>query len=117
MARFRISRLSCDISYDYLALDRCVPSCPLANRVLVALLDLERLARQPRPAETRRQFWLRGPFGRGGPQPAERCADCGRAEQPSHRFPLLVVQEAGGPEQQRVGEPKGGPAREPADAG
>ena len=93
----------------------------LADRVLVALLRLEGLARQARAA-ARRLFCpppapraLRLGWRRLA-EAAESGPDGRRAQHPAGRLALLVVEEAGDPEQQRIGEPEGGAAGQPADA-
>src|SRR3954447_9044749 len=95
---------------------------PLADRILVALLRLQRLPREPRAAPALRTFLLLVRFrprlgGRCLAQAPERCLDVGGAEYSPGCLPLLVVEEAGQPEQQRIGEPEGDAAGEPTGPG
>src|SRR5207342_1565232 len=95
----------------------------LADRVLVALLRLERLAGQARTAAgtplTRfpgRLLPTLTPLWGRLTQAAESRPDRRRAQHPAGGLAFLVIEEAGRPEQQRIGEPEDGPTRQAPDA-
>src|SRR5262245_49215533 len=89
-----------------------------ADRVLVPLLDLERLAGEARTAvATLPLLSLRLALGFGRwrlAQPGERGLHIRGTEHATRRLPLLVIEEPGRPKEQRIGKPE---PRTPGEAG
>src|SRR5262245_39999757 len=81
-----------------------------ADRVLVALLDRERLAGEARTTvATLPLLSLRLDLGFGRrrlAEPGERGLHIRGTEHATRRLPLLVIEEPGRPEEQRIGKPE-----------